>query len=83
VPHRQLDRVKCKELQLSITRNIKIKPLKKRNNEIIIQYLTDPSVTKDVPAVRFVGVSTDVRSDVKQMSKIAQDWPSLLIGKQL
>jgi hypothetical protein len=84
VPHRQLDRVKCKELQLSITRNIKIKPLKKRNNEIIIQYLTDPTVTKDEPpAVRFVGVSTDVRSDVKQMSKIAQDWPSLLIGKQL
>jgi hypothetical protein len=29
---------------------IKIKPLKKRNNEIIIQYLTDPTVTKDEPS---------------------------------
>jgi hypothetical protein len=37
-------------------------------------------MTKDEsPAVRLVGVSTDV----KQMSKIAQDCPSLLIGKKL
>jgi hypothetical protein len=29
-----------------------------------------------------VGVSMDVRSDVKQMSKIEQDCPSVLTGKQ-
>jgi hypothetical protein len=61
-----------------------IKPLKNRNKEIIIQYLTDSSVLKDEPpVVRLVGVSMDVRLDVKQMSKIAQDGPSVLIGKRL
>jgi hypothetical protein len=45
-----------------------------RNNEIIIQYLTDSTVFKDEPSVvGLMGVSMDVRSDVKQMSKIAQD----------
>jgi hypothetical protein len=66
---------------------IKIKPLKKRNNEIIIQYLMDSidsTVIKDEPPfVRLVGVSMDVRSDVNQMSKKAQDCPSMLIGKEL
>jgi hypothetical protein len=43
-----------------------IKSLKKRNNKIIIQYLTDLTVTKDEPpAVGLVGVSMDVKSDVK------------------
>jgi hypothetical protein len=62
-----------------------IKSLKKQNNEIIIQYLTDSTVIKDEPPVVGVvtAVSMDVRSDVKQMSKIAQDCPSVLIGKQL
>jgi glycine/serine hydroxymethyltransferase len=61
-----------------------MKPLKKRNNEIVIQYLTDSTVVKDEPPlVGLVGVSVYVRSDVKQMSKIAQDCPSVLIGKQL
>jgi hypothetical protein len=61
-----------------------IKPLKKRNNEIIIQSLTDLTVVKDEPpVVGLVGGSMDIRSDIKQMSKIAQDFPSVLIGKQL
>jgi hypothetical protein len=59
-----------------------IKPLKKRNNEIIIQ--SDLTVVKDEPpVVGLVGGSMDIRSDIKQMSKIAQDFPSVLIGKQL
>jgi hypothetical protein len=32
--------------------------------------------------VGLVGMSTDDRSDVKQMTKIWQDCPSVLIGKQ-
>jgi hypothetical protein len=51
---------------------------------MIIQYLTDSTVVKDEPpVVGLVGGSMDVRSDVKQMSKIAQDCPSVLISKQL
>jgi hypothetical protein len=57
-------------------------PLKNRNNEIIMQYLTDSTVVKDEsPLVGLVGVSTDDRSDVKQMTKIGQDCPSVLIRK--
>jgi hypothetical protein len=53
--------------------SIKINPLKKRNNEIIIKYLPDSTVIKDEPlVVRLVGVSMNVSYDVKQMSKIAQ-----------
>jgi hypothetical protein len=65
VSHRRLDRVKCKVFWKYLSRfiyqlheifnyyiiPIKIKPLKKRSNEIIIQYLT---VVKDEPP--FVGV---------------------------
>jgi hypothetical protein len=48
------------------------KLLKQRNNEIITQYLTGYTVVKDKPHV--VGVSMDVRSDVK-----CQKYPKIAL----
>jgi hypothetical protein len=41
---------------------IKIKPLKKRNNEIIIQYLTAPTVVCHEPFVLGVSMLSDMMS---------------------
>jgi hypothetical protein len=57
------------------------KTLKKRNNEIITQYLTGSTMVEDESPV--VGVSMNVKMTQMSKSKISQVGRSVLKSKQL